>query len=90
MQNGHTKIFQKAVDIRATEVEQNLTKTFEKKFNQMREENKCHFDQVNYFLGKINLIPILDFVTKFRLKIVEELIKENKVPKTTNLEFFGQ
>jgi len=76
MEKAISKQTNKAVDDAVNRVQENMTK----EFNEIKKQNKEIANKINNLIGMENLYPLLEYVSKFRLQIVQELINDHKIP----------
>lgn len=64
------------------EVEKSRHESLVKQLNQTEEKHDIELRELNakvdQLIGEINLDPLLDFISKFRSKIIEQLVIEKK------------
>lgn len=70
------------------ELEKSRHESLVKQLNQMEEKHDLKLRELNakvdQLVGEINMHPLLDFVSKFRSKIIEQLVIEKKIPSNIN------
>jgi len=78
MRNSQTKEIEKHVDAAIKKVEEKNNEFI----NEIKKENAELKVSINNLLGISYLHPLLDFVSKFRVKIVENLVAQDTIPRS--------
>lgn len=87
MEKSHNEQTNKAIDDAVNRVTCLFKQEFnqmKKKFDEFEKENKELSIKINNLTGMDNLYPLLEYVSKFRLQIVQGLINDQKIPNSCN------